>query len=39
MVCAAADGVVDQVTLLPSNNSLQHSEQYCASGYYAPFLH
>ena len=28
MVCAAADSVVDQVTLLPSNNGLRHSEQY-----------
>ena len=28
MVCIAADSVVDQVTLLPSNNSLRHSEQY-----------
>jgi len=36
-VCAAADSVVYQVTLLPSNNGLQHSEQYCVSGCYAPF--
>jgi len=28
MVCAAADSVIDQVALLPSNNGLQHSEQY-----------
>ena len=27
-VCAAADSVVDQVTLLPSNDGLWHSEQY-----------
>jgi len=27
-VYAAADSVVDQVTLLPSNNGLRHSEQY-----------
>jgi len=27
-VCAAADSVVDQVALLPSNNGLRHSEQY-----------
>jgi len=28
MVCAAADSVVDQVALLPSNDGLRHSEQY-----------
>jgi len=28
MVCVAADSIVDQVTLLPSNNGLRHSEQY-----------
>ena len=38
-VCAAADSVVHQVALLPSNNSLRHSKQYCASGRYASFLH
>ena len=39
MVCAAADSVVHQVALLPSNNGLHHSEQYCVSGRYALFLH
>jgi len=39
MVCAAADSVIDQVALLPFNNGLWHSEQYYASGRYAPFLH
>jgi len=38
-VCAAADSVVDQVALLPSNNGLRYSEQYCVSGRYASFLH
>ena len=38
-VCAAADSVVYQVTLLPSNNGLRHSEQYCVLDHYAPFLH
>ena len=28
MVCAAADSVVHQVALLPSNNGLRHSEKY-----------
>jgi len=39
MVCAAADSVVHQVALLPSNNGLHHSEQYCVLGRYALFLH
>jgi len=39
MICTAADSVVYQVTLLPSNNSLHHSEQYCVLGCCAPFLH
>jgi len=38
-VCAAADSVVYQVTLLPSNNGPCHSEQSCVSGRSAPFLH
>ena len=37
-VYAAADSVVHQVALLPSNNGLQHSEQYCTLGCSAPFL-
>ena len=39
MVCAAADSIVDQVALLPSNNSLQHSKQYYISGRAASFLY
>jgi len=39
MVHAAADSVVYQVALLPSNNGLRHSEQYYASDHCAPFLH
>jgi len=38
-VCAAADSVVHQIALLPSNNGLRHSEKYCTSGRCAPFLH
>jgi len=38
IVCVVADSVVHQVALLPSNNSLQHNEQYCTSGHYAPFV-
>ena len=38
MVCAAADSVVHQIALLPSNNGLQHSKKYCTSGRSAPFL-
>ena len=39
MICAAVDSVVYQVTLLLSNNSLHHSEQYCVLGCCAPFLY
>ena len=38
-VCAAADSVIYQVALLPSNNGLCHSEKYCMSGCCAPFLY
>ena len=38
MACAAVDSVIDQVALLPSNNSLRYNEQYCMLGHFAPFL-
>jgi len=38
MVCAVAGSVVYQVALLLSNNSLQHSEQYCTLGHFAHCL-
>ena len=37
MVCKVTDSVVCQVAMLPSFNSLCHSEQCCLSGHFAPF--
>ena len=39
MVYVAADNVIDQVTLLPSNNGLRHNKQYCMLGCSTPFLY
>jgi len=37
MVCATVGSVVCQVALLPLNNGLCDSGQYCLSGHVAPF--
>ena len=39
IVYVTVSSVVHQVALLLSNNSLQHSEQYCVSGCSTPFLY